>query len=45
MEQLSRSVTAQASEGWRLHSLQPAPIFGGLTGKQSGVELPAIFER
>lgn len=45
MEQLSRTITAKSAEGWRLHSLQPVPIFGGLTGKQSGVELLAIFER
>lgn len=31
--------------GWRLHSLQPVPIFGGITCKQSGVELLAIFDR
>jgi Domain of unknown function (DUF4177) len=45
MEQLSGTITAQAAEGWRLHSLQPVPIFGGLTSKQTGVELLAIFER
>lgn len=45
MEQLSRTITARAAEGWRLHSLQPVRIFGGLTSKQSGVELLAIFER
>jgi hypothetical protein len=45
METLSRTITAQAAEGWQLHSLQPVPIFGGLTSKQSGVELLAIFER
>jgi Domain of unknown function (DUF4177) len=44
MEQLSRTITAQAAEGWRLHSLQPVPIFSGLTSKQTGVELLAIFE-
>jgi hypothetical protein len=45
MEQLLGTITAQAAEGWRLHSLQPVPIFGGLTSKQIGVELLAIFER
>jgi hypothetical protein len=29
MEQLSKTITVQAAEGWRLHSLQPVPIFGG----------------
>lgn len=45
MDQLSRTISAQAAEGWRLHSLQPVPIFGGVTSKQTGVELLAIFER
>jgi hypothetical protein len=33
MEQLSQAVTANAQDGWRLHSLQPVTIYGGMSGK------------
>jgi hypothetical protein len=32
-----------AQQGWRLHSLQLVPVFGGL-GKQTGVVLLAVYE-
>ena len=44
MEALSASVTSNAQEGWRLHSLQPVPVFGGISQKQTGVILLAVYE-
>jgi hypothetical protein len=45
MEALSATLTANAQEGWRLHSLQPVPVFGGISQKQAGVILLAVYEQ
>jgi hypothetical protein len=44
MEALSAAVSMNAQEGWRLHSLQPVPMFGGISQKQTGVILLAVYE-
>jgi hypothetical protein len=44
MEALSANLTANAQEGWRLHSIQPVPVVGGITGQHQGVVLLAVFE-
>jgi hypothetical protein len=44
MEALSQRLNAQGSPGWRLHSLQPVPVFGGLSHQQTGVVLLAVYE-
>ena len=44
METLSAAVSMNAQPGWRLHSLQPVPVFGGLSQKQTGVILLAVYE-
>lgn len=44
MDLLSEALTDEAEGGWKLHSLQPVPLFGGFSQKQTGVLLLAIFE-
>jgi hypothetical protein len=44
MAALSQVLTSQAVSGWRLHSVQPVPVFGGFSDKQTGTVLPAVFE-
>ena len=44
MDDLSDALTAEAEDGWELHSIQPVPVFGGLSQKQTGVVLLAVFE-
>jgi hypothetical protein len=44
MAVLSQNLSRAAQEGWRLHSVQPVPVFGGISQKQTGTVLLAIFE-
>jgi hypothetical protein len=45
MSQLSERITEYGQEGWRLHSVQPIPVFGGFSQKQQGLVLLAVYER
>jgi Domain of unknown function (DUF4177) len=42
MEALSSSITQYAQEGWRLHSIQPVPIF--FMGRTQQTALLAVYE-
>jgi hypothetical protein len=44
MEALSAAVSMNAQEGWRLHSLQFVPVIGGISQKQTGTILLAVYE-
>ena len=44
MEALSANLSANAQEGWRLHSLQFVPVFGSFTQNQTGTILLAVYE-
>jgi hypothetical protein len=43
MEALSAAINSQAQQEWRLHSIEPTPVFGGLTQKPTGVVLLGAF--
>lgn len=45
MEVLSSTINEQANGGWSLHSIEPTPIFGGISQKQTGVVLLGVFHR
>ncbi|MPZ92735.1 MAG: hypothetical protein GEU68_14130 [Actinobacteria bacterium] len=45
MADLSQRLNAECREGERLHSFEHVPTVGGITGKQTGVVLLAIYER
>jgi hypothetical protein len=45
MDALSAAINSHAQEGWTLHSIEPTPVFGGLTQKQTGVVLLGVFSR
>lgn len=44
MDALSANISGVAQDGWRLHSLQPVPLFGGISGQAQGIALLAVFE-
>lgn len=45
MSQLSANVSFYAKDGWRLHSIQPIPVVGGISREHQGVVLMATYER
>jgi hypothetical protein len=44
MATLSQVLTSQAVSSWQLHSVQPIPVLGGFSDKQTGTVLLTVFE-
>ena len=44
MATLSTTLSSEGDDGWRLHSVQPVPVFGGFSQKQTGLVLLAVYE-
>lgn len=42
---LSGALTGESQGGWHLHSVQPIPVFGTVSNKQTGVLLLAVYAR